>query len=429
MGMGLRIHSGEGGGRMRNKYDIAIIGGGPAGMMAAIRAAELGKKVVLLEKNDTLGKKLLITGKGRCNITNSCDPEGFVRKFGESGQFLRNAFYAFSSEDLVDLFAKAGIEMKTERQGRVFPATDRSTSVVEALKKLLDSKGVTILYGSAAGSIKKADGGFLIITTGKENIVSGKIVIATGGASYKATGSTGDGFKIALELGHDIKPLRAELVPLVTEEEWVKDLQGLGLENIKIIFICGKKKIESPVGELMFTHFGVSGPLVLDLSGEVTALLENGKEVALRIDLKPGLREEQLESKLIHKFTSKGHSMMKNIMKDILPNRLIPVFLKIAGIPEARMSNQVTRDERKVIIRLLKGLPLKIKRSLAIEEAMVTGGGVSIKDIDPRTMESKKVRGLYFAGEIVEGAAPSGGYNLQQAFSTGYLAGEKAANA
>lgn len=413
---------------MKQVYDVAVIGAGPSGIMAAIRASELGSKVVVIEKNNMIGKKLLITGKGRCNITNACDPEGFVKKFGGCGQFLRNSFYAFSSDDLVDFFNKAGVEMKTERQGRVFPATNRSASVVEALKRSLASNGAEVMYESSVRSIKKSAGAFVIELDGKDSINAKKVIIATGGASYKDTGSTGDGFRIARELGHDIRPLRAELVPLVTEEEWVKELQGLGLENIKIVFSSGKKKIESPVGELMFTHFGVSGPLVLDLSGEVTALLEEGKEVALHIDLKPGLREEQLDSKLIHKFTAKGHSMMKNIMKDVLPNKLIPVFLKIAGIPEGRMSNQVTKDERKAIMRLLKALPLKIKRSLAIEEAMVTGGGVSIKDIDPRTMESKKVAGLYFAGEVIEGAAPSGGYNLQQAFSTGYLAGDKAAS-
>jgi len=412
---------------MKYEYDIAVVGAGPSGIMAAIRASESGSKVVVIEKNDAIGKKLLITGKGRCNITNSCDPEGFVKKFGVCGQFLRNAFYAFSSEDLVDFFGKAGVEMKTERQGRIFPVTDKSSTIVEALKRSLAANGVEVMYNSPVVAIKKDADGFVIGIKDKKDITAGKVIIAAGGASYKVTGSTGDGFRMAKELGHDIKPLRAELVPLVTEEEWVKDLQGLGLENIRIIFSSGKEKIESPVGELMFTHFGVSGPLVLDLSGEVTLLLGEGKKVALSIDLKPGLREEQLESKLIYKFTSHGHSAMKNVMKDFLPNRLISVFLKIANIPETRTSNQVTKDERKTIIRLLKNLPLRIKRSLAIEEAMVTGGGVSIKDIDPRTMESKKVKGLYFAGEVMEGSAPSGGYNLQQAFSTGYLAGDKAA--
>lgn len=414
---------------MKCEYDIAVVGAGPAGIMAAIQAAGSGRRVVLLEKNETIGKKLLITGKGRCNITNSCDPEGFVKKFGDSGKSLRNAFYAFSSDDLVDFFGKAGVELKTERQGRVFPVTDKSISIVDALKKSLADNGVEIIYDFPVSAIKKESGAFLISSAEKKDIRAGKVIIATGGSSYKVTGSTGDGFRLAKELGHGIKPLRAELVPLVTEEEWVKDLQGLGLENIKIVFSSGKKKIESPVGEIMFTHFGVSGPLVLDLSGEVTALLEEGKEVSLYIDLKPGLREDQLESKLIHKFTSKGHSMMKNIMKDVLPNRLIQVFLKVAGVPEGRMSNQITKDERRSIIKHLKALPLKIKRPLAIEEAMVTGGGVSIGEIDPRTMESRIVKGLYFAGEVIEGAAPSGGYNLQQAFSTGYLAGSKAGNA
>jgi predicted Rossmann fold flavoprotein len=414
---------------VKDAYDIAVIGAGPAGLMAAIRASELGRSVAIIEKNDSAGKKLLITGKGRCNVTNSADMETFVKKFGSSGRFFRNAFYAFSSSDLIGFLEKNGVKTKTERQGRVFPEDDRSSSIVKALERSVKENGAQTIYGAAVKVMSKGADGFLIDIVGGNAVHADKVILATGGASYKATGSTGDGFRMAKELGHSVKTLRAELVPLVTDEAWVKDLQGLGLENVSVTFVCGKKKVESPVGEVMFTHFGVSGPLILDLSGEVTALLDGGNEVRMFIDLKPGLREEQLESKLLHKFASKGHSMMKNIMKDVLPNRLIPVFLKIANISQERTSNQVTKDERRAIIKCLKALPLTIKRSLAIEEAMVTGGGVSKDEIDPRTMQSKIIPGLYFAGEIIEGAAPSGGYNLQQAFSTGYLAGERAANA
>jgi hypothetical protein len=410
-------------------YDIAVIGGGAAGVMAALRAAELGKHVALVERNESVGRKILMTGKGRCNITNTAPIEAFIGKFGKQGQFLRTAFHAFFNEELMEFFKERGLEMKIERQGRVFPATDKASSVVEVLEKALIEKKVKVLYNTRLLDIKKEGGAFKLELDGKPSMEAGRVVIATGGASYRATGSTGDGFNIAERLGHAIALLKPALVPLTTKEAWVKSLQGIGLENVRITFECGKKKIVSDVGDLMFTHFGVSGPLILDLSGDITALLQEHKEIKLFIDMKPGMREEQLESSLIHKFKTKGQSQLKNLMKDVLPNKCIDIFLKLAGVSPEKETNQVTQDDRSAIIKMLKRLPLTVTGSLPIEEAMVTGGGVSIKDINPRTMESKKVPGLYFAGEVIEGEASSGGYNLQQAFSTGYLAGESAANA
>ena len=410
-------------------YDVAVIGGGAAGTMAAIRASQLKERVLLLEKNDALGRKILITGKGRCNLTNAADITAFIEKFGKSGEFLRTAFHSFFNEDLMEFLQSLGLETKVERQGRVFPVNDKAGSVVEALKKALAKNGVEVLYGSRVTDIRSKNGGLQVITEDGREIAASKIIIATGGASYKITGSSGDGFAIAQKLGHKIAPLTPGLVPLVAKESWLKELQGIALENIRITFEYGKKRLSSDVGELMFTHFGVSGPLVLDMSSRVMDMLKEHKEVRLLIDLKPGLREEQLESKLLHKFKIKGNIICKNLMKDILPQRLITRFLKLLDINENLRTNQITQPQRHAIIKTLKAFPVTITGSLPLEEAMVTGGGISIKEINPRTMESKLVPGLYFAGEIIEGVAPSGGYNLQQAFSTGYLAGEKAANA
>jgi len=408
-------------------YDVAVIGGGPAGCMAAIRAAGLGKAVVLIERNDSIGKKILITGKGRCNLTNSSPIDTFIKKFNPGGEFLRTAFFAFSNEDLMDFFRSNGLELKCERQGRVFPADDKASSVVSILENVLKQSGVDTAYNTRITGITHKKDQFIIELEAGDKIKAKKVVLATGGVSYKATGSAGDGFVIAEQLKHELTPFLPALVPLKTKENWIKSLQGLALEHIKITFCLGKKKIISDVGELMFTHFGVSGPLVLDLSGDVMAELEKHKEIKMEIDLKPGLRIEQLESKFVHKFAVKGNIQMKNLMQDVLPKRMIPVFLSLAGIDEDKRTNQVTKTDRKKMIDMLKRFPLTIVGSLPVEEAMVTAGGVSKDDINPRTMESRKVPGLYFAGEIIEGAASSGGYNLQQAFSTGYLAGTCAA--
>jgi len=407
-------------------YDIAVIGGGAAGAMAAITAAECKKRVILIERNDSIGRKVLITGKGRCNLTNTAPMSVFIEKFGRQGEFFRSAFFAFFNEDLIDFFRSRGLEIKTERQGRVFPATDKARSVIDVLIKSLADSGAEVLYNTRLTGIKKTGDLFKLDFTVGE-LGAKKIILATGGASYAATGSTGDGFSIAQKLGHKVAPLKPGLVPLVTKEAWVKDLQGLGLEKIRVTFEYGRKKIVSDVGELMFTHFGVSGPIVLDMSGDVLDALAHHKAVGLLIDLKPGLTAEQLEKRLLNEFKTKGKTLFRNVLKDFLPQRLIAVFMNLSGIRAEREANQITQKERRTIINLFKALPLAITGSLPIEEAMVTGGGVSIKEIDPRTMESRLVPGLYFAGEIIEGSASSGGYNLQQAFSTGYLAAKKAA--
>lgn len=408
-------------------YNVCVIGGGPAGGIAAIRAGEVCKNVVLIERNNSICKKLLLTGKGRCNVTNTASLDTFIDKFEKQGPFLRSAFQLFFNQDLIDFFEAKGLRLKIERQGRVFPDTDEAESIVNVLIEYLLENKVNILYKKRVMGIKKKDDVFQVDLNNNEKISANKIILATGGLSYRETGSSGDGFNIMKRLGHMIEPLIPGLVPLKTKEEWVKELQGLSLRNIRIIFRYGNKKMVSPVGELMFTHFGVSGPLVLDLSRKVIAILERSKVVRLFIDLKPGLTSEQLNTKLLNEFKNEGNIKLKNYMKNLLPQKLVPLFMQIADIDPEKKTNQINQKERKSIINLLKDLPLTISGSLHIEEAMVTAGGISTREIDPKTMESKIVSGLYFAGEVIDGCASSGGYNLQQAFSTGYLAGERAA--
>src|SRR3989338_1858488 len=410
-------------------YDVAIIGAGPAGIMAAIRAGQLKKKVILAERNDIIGKKILLTGKGRCNITNSAKLDTFIEKFGKSGQFMRTALSAFSNEDLMDFFKSRGLELKTERQGRVFPVTDKASSVTHVLEECLKDNKVEIKYKARLRDIKKKGEGFVLDIDGSAAVTAKKVILAVGGASYKDTGSTGEGFQIAKRLGHTIMPLSGGLVPLKTKEEWAKDLQGMTLKNVRVTFIAGKKKIISEIGELLLTHFGVSGPLILDLSGAVISLLGEHKEVGLLIDLKPGIKCEEMENKLLREFKEHGGKKIKNILAGMLPFRLAPIIIKLIGVNGQKRASQIGKEERRSLAAFLKALPLTVTGALPLEEAMVTSGGVSKSEINPRTMESKIMPGLYFAGEMIEGHASSGGYNLQQAFSTGYLAGESAANA
>jgi len=409
------------------EFDIAAIGAGPAGCMAAIRAAEAGRDVVLIERNDAIGRKILLSGKGRCNITNSASMDVFVEKFGKEGNFFRSAFFTFFNQDLTLFFESRGLKLKSERQGRIFPVTDKASSIVKILEKALKEKKLKIEYNSRITDINKINNLFEIALKDKNKIIVKKVILATGGASYGKTGSTGDGFKIAKKLGHTIVKLKPSLVPLKTKESWVKELQGLALKNVRIIFLKGKKKIVSPIGELMFTHFGISGPLILDLSGEIVSVLEKQDNVNLFIDLKPALSIDKIENRLLNEFKDEGSTQLSNLFRRLLPVSLIPVFIRLAGMDYEKKSSQITQKERRKIIDLLKGIPLTITGSLPLEEAMVTGGGISTKEINPRTMESKIIPGLYLAGEIINGAAPSGGYNMQMAFSTGYLAGEKAA--
>lgn len=418
-------------------YDMAVAGGGAAGCMAAIRAGQLSRDIVLIEKNASVGVKILLTGAGRCNITNIAPIDTFIKKFGKQGNFLRSAFYKFSNRALMDFFESRGLHLKSERQGRVFPSTDKAASVIETLQEALRASEVDILYKTALLDIKKKADVFeltlskdpsISLETSK-NILSKKVVLATGGLSYPETGSSGDGLRIAKRMGHTIIPLKAALVALKTKEHWVKELRGISMENIRVTFSAGGKNYVSNIGEVMFTHFGVSGPLILDSSGEVVELVSEHKEVKLLIDLKPGLDAAKLQARLLRDFEAKGGAQLLTIMEGLLPKRMAPVFMRLCGLEGARKASQVTQKERRAIIQLLKALPLTVEGPLSIRHAMVTNGGVSTKEINPRTMESKIAPGLYFAGELIDGAAPSGGYNLQQAFSTGFLAGEEAARA
>ena len=423
-------------------YDIAVVGAGPAGCMAAIRAGQLGKNVILIDRNPSIAKKIFLTGKGRCNITNTAPIDTFVEKFGKEGLFLRPAFLAFFNEDLINFFKSKGLNLIPERQGRVFPADYKARSVVKVLSECLTESKVEVLHRTRLLNLEKKEDFFelkLKSDSGRGNLYAKKAVLSTGGISYKATGSTGDGFRIAKALKHSIAPLRGCLVPLRTKETWVRELQGLSLKNVRVSFEYNErsprsekdkaKNITSAVGEMMFTHFGVSGPLILDLSGDITAVLKRQKEIRLFLDLKPGMDREKLKNRLLSEFKANGSVKLKNIMKNLLPQRLINVFLRPLGADPEKTASTVTREERHKIIELLKSFPLTITGSLSINRAMVTSGGVSTGEIDPRTMESRVIPGLYFAGEIIDGAAPSGGYNLQQAFSTGFLAGESASHA
>jgi len=410
-------------------HDIAVVGGGAAGAMAAIRAGQSGKDIILIERNRDIGRKILHTGKGRCNVTNIADIDTFIERFGKQGRFLRSAFFIFCNRDLIHFFEAKGLGMNIERQGRVFPSTNKASSVVRVLKEYLSDNKVEVLYNARLSSLGRRDGFFQLNIKGCDKIYAKRVVMALGGASYRATGSSGDGFRIAESLGHTVVPLKPALVPLKIKEPWVKQLQGLSLENVRISFKYGSKRVTSDIGEFIFTHFGISGPLVLDLSGAIVSLMRDHKEIPLFVDLKPGLEPKQIERRLLNEFGAKKTSKIKNVMKGLLPQKLIPIFIHISGLTPEKEVNQVTREERDAIKNLLKAFPLTATGSLPIEEAMVTGGGISTKEIDPRTMESKIVPGLYFAGEMINGCASSGGYNLQQAFSTGYLAGEKAANA
>jgi predicted Rossmann fold flavoprotein len=409
-------------------YDIVVVGSGPAGMMAAIRAGQLGKNVMLIEKNDTIGKKLKITGSSRCNITNTASLDTFMEKFGKKGAFFRSAFATFSNNRLMTFFNARGLKFKVEDDGRVFPITDKSRSVVKVLKEYLSMNKVKINYNTRLVRIKNKKDYFSLDLGNDNYMATRKVILATGGISYAETGSTGDGFEVAQKAGHKITPLRPGIVPLKASETYVKELQGVPLENIRLTFKYGKRKLVSDNGNLIFTHFGISGPLVLDISSQVAVILEKNETVNLFIDLKPEMTAPELEEKLMEEFESRSKTEFKNLMKLFMPNRMIPIFVELLGIDPKKKVNQIQKGERNSIVTLLKAFPLTVTGSLPVEKAMVTCGGISRKEIDPQTMESKVMKGLYFAGEIIDFCAPSGGYNLQEAFSTGYLAGEMAAN-
>lgn len=396
-------------------------------MMAAIRTGQLKQEVTLIEKNPSLGEKLLLSGKGRCNLTNSCALDYFLSKFSKNGHFLRDAFKAFFNRDLMRFFEDRGLKLKVERQERVFPVTDKAESILEVLCKELRDNKVRILCNTElkdiileAHKVKAAllrDGSIL---------PADRIILATGGMSYSFTGSNGQGMRLAEQLGHSISPLRPGLVPLETLQRY--NLSGLTLKNIRLKFCSGRQTLVSEIGELLFTNFGISGPLVLSLSAKITDWITRQQKIYLAIDLKPALSEEQLDNRLIREIQLHSRKTLKSMLKNLLPQRLVDVFLNIIKIQADKKVGLITKEERFGMVSLLKAFRLEITRARPIEEAMITCGGVSLKQINPRTMESRLIEGLYFSGEMIDVDADTGGFNLQAAISTGYLAGESAAS-
>lgn len=410
---------------------VVVIGGGPAGMVSAISAARNKNEVVLLEKNNSLGRKLLITGKGRCNITSSLDMNDFISNIPGNGRFLFSVFQSFTNNDIIELLRKNGVEVKEERGNRIFPVSDKAEDVLNALIKEMKRNNVKIKTNSKVTKIlvKESKVAGVELENG-ESLVADKVILATGGKSYPVTGSNGEGYILASALGHTIKPVRGSLVPLETERELVSKLQGLSLRNVKITIkdIQSNKIIYNDFGEMLFTHFGVSGPTILSSSAHllryknVDELLKNRK-IKLFIDLKPALTYEQLDLRIRRDFEQEKNKCFKNSLDKLLPQKIIPVIIKLSNIDSNKKVNEVTKEERMKIVELLKNFQITITDFRPVEEAIVTAGGVNIKEINPKTMESKIIEGLYFAGEIIDVDAYTGGFNLQIAYSTGYQAG------
>lgn len=403
---------------------VVVIGGGAAGLMAAVIAGREGAKVTLLEKMNYVGKKMGITGKGRCNITNACDMSEFIKNTPGNGKFLYGAYERFTNEDLLQLLHDAGLETKVERGGRVFPASDSALDVRNTFMKLMKQYGVDVHLEEPVKKILVDDGTVTGVVTDKETYHADAVVIATGGKSYPATGSTGDGYILASQVGHTITDIRPSLVPIVTVESWVKDLMGLSLRNVELSVIAKNKVQATMFGEMMFTHFGITGPIVLSLSHTVGKLMrkKNIGTIGLDINLKPALSPETLDKRLQKDFDLYSKKQLINGMKDLLPSRLIPLIIELAGIDPQKPINQISKEERQQIGYMLQHMPLTVKGLRPVEEAIVTAGGISLKEFNPKTMESKLVKGLYGAGEVLDIDAFTGGYNLQAAFSTGYVA-------
>lgn len=403
---------------------VVVIGGGAAGLMAAVIAGREGAKVTLLEKMNYVGKKMGITGKGRCNITNACDMSDFIKNTPGNGKFLYGAYERFTNEDLLQLLHDAGLETKVERGGRVFPASDSALDVRNTFMKLMKHYGVDVHLEEPVKKLLVDDGVVTGVVTDKETYHADAVVIATGGKSYPATGSTGDGYILAAQVGHKITDIRPSLVPIVTEESWVKDLMGLSLRNVELSVVAKNKVQAKMFGEMMFTHFGITGPIVLSLSHTVGKLMrkKNIGTIGLDINLKPALSPETLDKRLQKDFELYSKKQLINGMKDLLPSRLIPLIIELAGIDPQKPINQISKEERQQIGYMLQHMPLTVKGLRPVEEAIVTAGGISLKEFNPKTMESKLVKGLYGAGEVLDIDAFTGGYNLQAAFSTGYVA-------
>ncbi|MCF6333691.1 MAG: NAD(P)/FAD-dependent oxidoreductase [Draconibacterium sp.] len=406
-----------------NKYYVIIVGAGPAGLLAAGRAAELGAKVLILEKMRTEGRKLLITGKGRCNITNNAAIGEFITHVFPDGKFLRNAFSQFFSKDIIDLLEKYGLEVTLERGGRYFPASNKSLDVLQALLKWVNELGVEIQTGQRVEKLLVEDGAIKGVRANGKLFLAEKVILATGGKSYPATGSTGDGYELARQIGHKIeKPIPA-LVPLETKGSIAQKLQGLNLKNVKTVVWVNGKKAGEAFGEMIFTHFGLSGPIILTLSRIVVRALQNEDKVEITVDLKPALDEQKLDKRLQRDLNEYGKKQLVNIFRNWLPASMIPVFIDELGLDGEKECHQISGKERKQIRNYMKNMRFEISHNRSFKEAIITAGGVITNEIRPKTMESKIVSGLYFAGEMIDLDAETGGYNLQIAYSTGWLAG------
>lgn len=403
-----------------------MVGAGAAGMIAAGRAAEEAQKVILIERNDFFGKKLRITGKGRCNITNSADIEDMINNmYPTNAKFLYSALYTFTNDDIVRLLEDFGVKTKTERGGRIFPVSDKAEDVVRALRKYALKSNVKPITARVK-DIVIDDNAVKGVKTASGVIYADKVIVCTGGASYPQTGSTGDGYDFARTAGHTVIPPKASLVPVVTEEKWVRDIMGLSLKNISVsAFDKNNKKVYTDFGEMLFTHFGISGPVVLSMSAHLKNI--GAEKYTLEIDLKPALDEEQLDARILRDFEKYSKKHIINALDDLLPKALIPVIVSISGIEPHKAVCALTKSERTKLVHTLKHLPLTMVSLRPVEEAIVTSGGVKVSEINPSTMESKIISGLYFAGEVIDVDGYTGGFNLQAAFSTGYLAGMSAA--
>ena len=410
---------------------VVVIGGGPAGMMAAITAAENGNEVIIIEKMPSFGKKLLITGKGRCNITSSLYMSEFIKNTPGNGKFLYSAFQNYTNTDIIEFLKKQGLNVKEERGNRIFPVTDKSIDVLKCFTKRIEELNIQYRLNTTVEKIWVQNDQVTSVRTDKEMIKADKVILATGGKSYPLTGSTGDGYRIAKSLGHTITPIKPSLVPLeIYEKEECKQLQGLSLRNvgIKVIDTDKKKMVYDDFGEMIFTHFGISGPTILSASAhlakykDIDYLLKN-KYIKISIDLKPALTEEQLDERILRDFKEFKNKQFKHSLDKLLPQKMLPLIIELSKIDQDKRVNEVTKEERKIIVQLLKNFTITVKDFRPVEEAIITCGGISTKEINPKTMESKIINGLYFAGEIIDVDAYTGGFNLQIAYSTGYTAG------
>lgn len=403
---------------------VLIVGGGAAGMLASIFAARNGNEVHVFEKNEKLGKKLFITGKGRCNLTNACDMDTLFSSVVTNDKFLYSSFYGYTNQDVMDFFESLGLQIKVERGNRVFPASDHSSDVIKVLEKEMKAQGVQIHLYQTVTQIAKKDGRFAALKLADGTMVEGDAcILCTGGMSYQTTGSTGDGYRFAKALGHKVTELRPSLVPIETKEYFVPELMGLSLKNVETRILDGKKVLYQDFGEMLFTHYGVSGPLILSASAYIGKELSEKKELKLSIDLKPSLSEEQLDARVLREFEANHNKQFKNAIGGLFPSKLVPVMIAESGIDSEKKVNVISKEERQGFVHLIKNFEVTLIRLRDYKEAIITQGGINVKEVNPSTMESKLVEGVYFAGELLDLDAVTGGFNLQIAWSTAYAAG------